>query len=334
LRVFSFDWATKKALRVYDSKTQKVKQISNSIEAFEKFLKGIRDPVAMLYEFGGGDTFKILAFRAGHTVLQVPGKKIRDYREEKGIQKSDSIDAQIIYDFFIENGGGSARISLKNISKKNMPSSFYLFQEADASIAEIKILFRNHEDLKMQMVREKNKKFAFELQFKIARVADSRIEKIKDQKDAAIAAKEKQLEDLKKILSEKIDQFPIWTGHYQHIKGIGSTIIAGLIGELGGRIFDSDESLKHYAGMVAKNDHHSFNRFVKATLFQFAEQVIKQRIPGWRSLYDSMKIFYSKKHPDWIKGKVNNHAKKFIETKFLIDFWQKWKEMDATAQMQ
>jgi len=346
MKILSFDWATKRSLTVYDPGSGKTKQISNSIVAFEKFLAALKDPAIMLFEFGGGDTFKILAFRAGHYVLQIPGKKIKDYRGSKGIEKSDQVDAKVIYDFFMENEGeaatrflrnskpvmrlpssktkerGSASSSVRNF-RPSLPSPFYLFQESNAQIAEIKILFRTHEDIKKSMVREKNKLFAFDLQFRIARISDDRIEKIRTQKKTSIAAKEKELETLKKILEKKLETFEIWT-HFKQIKGIGSTIMAGLIGELGGRQFEDDSSLKHYAGMVAKADHCDYNRYVKMILYQFAEQTIKKRIPGWRKLYDNMKIYYSKKHQDWKPGKIDNYAKKFIETKFLIEFWHKW----------
>jgi len=347
MQILSFDWATKKALTVYDPGSGKTKQISNSIAAFEKFLAALKDPAIMLFEFGGGDTFKILAFRAGHYVLQIPGKKIKDYRDSKGIEKSDQIDAKIIYDFFMENEGKAATGPVRNFMRSmRLPSSnnkgraarmamrnsgttlrppFYLFQESNAQIAEIKILFRTHEDLKKSMVREKNKLFAFDLQFRIARISDDRIEKIRTQKKTSIAAKEKELEILKKIFEKKLEGFEVWTDHYKQIRGIGSTIMAGLIGELGGRQFENDSSLKHYSGMITKADHCDYNRYVKAILFQIAEQVIKKRIPEWRDLYDNMKIYYSKKHQDWKPGKIDAYAKKFIETKFLIDFWHKWR---------
>jgi hypothetical protein len=83
MKILSFDWATRKALSVYNSQTGKVKQILNSIVAFEKFLAALKGPAIMLFEFGGGDTFKIMAYRAGHIILQVPGKKIKDYRDKK-----------------------------------------------------------------------------------------------------------------------------------------------------------------------------------------------------------------------------------------------------------
>ncbi len=342
MKVISFDWATKKALTYYDSKTDKVKSIPNQIEEFEKFLEKIKESATMLFEFGGGDTFKIMAFRAGHTVLQIPGKKIKDYRDSKGMEKSDEVDAKLIYDYFIENGGSasislskkivkvmpptddkkgsSANLSLSNRTKSQVPTPFSMFTESDASIAEIKILYREHENIKVSMVREKNKLFAFNLQFKIARVADDRIAKIKEQKEMSIKAKENELSSLKKILEKKVEKFPVWQ-YYKDIKGIGATTIAGLIGELGGRQFENGGSLKHYAGMIPRNDHYDYNRYVKNTLFHFAKCIIFARTPKWRELYDNMKIYYAEKHEDWRPGKIDAYAKKFIETKFLLEFF-------------
>ena len=370
VRVYSFDWATKKALTYYDSQTKKVKQIPNSIEEFEKFLEKLDGSATMLFEFGGGDTFKIMAFRGGHTVLQVPGKKIKDYRDTKGIEKSDEADAKLIYDFYIENDGrganvkprdsngtvpspsqnkigGGATMPMRNSigslpsstenkggsvkdfvrnSKTLLPSPFYPFQESDADISALKIVFRQHEDLKKSMVREKNKLFAFKRTFEIANVADKEIEKTIFQLEASIIGKEKAIVGIKKILEKKVKQFDIWNKYLKDMKAVGPVIGSGLIGELGGKHFDNDESLKHYAGMVAKKEFHDYNRYIKVVLYQFAEGVIKHRTAKWRELYDNMKVYYQKKHDDWSKGKVNNYAKKFIETKFLLEFWGKWKE--------
>lgn len=325
MRILSFDWATKKALAVYDSQINKVKEIPNQIEAFEEFLKKLDKKVIMLFEFGGADTLKIMSFRAGHTVLQVPGKKIKDYRDSKGEEKtSDARDAELIYEFYMDNGG-SVRERMRN-STRLLPSPFYPFTEVNADIAEVKILFREHEDLKKDMVREKLKRIAFERKFKIANVSGDRIKKMLSHKDDSIVAKEKGVEQIKKELKKKVEKFDIWNEHLKDIKGVGEVIASGLIGELGGRQFDGDNSLKHYAGMVAKTDFHNYNRYLKMILYQFAECIIRARTPKWRELYDNMKLFYAKKHSDWSKGKVNNYAKKFIETKFLVWFWEKWEE--------
>jgi len=172
------------------------------------------------------------------------------------------------------------------------------------------------------------KRFAFKRKFEIAQVAGDRIETMLLQKDIAIVAKEKEVEQIKGILEKKIKQFRVWDHYLKGVKGVGPVIAAGLIGELGGREFESDESLKHYAGMMPRNSSHNFNRYVKVVLFQFVEGIIKNRTPKWRDLYDSMKIFYWNKHDDWRLGKVDAYAKKFVETKFLLEFWDKWIEYE------
>jgi len=285
-------------------------------------------------------------------VLQVPGKRINDYRESWGKEKTDEGDAKLIYDYYSEAGatgrmiknsvgavprlkdnkGGSASRGVKNsmtIMYPAQPPSFTLFTEQNADIAEIKILFREHEDKKKDMVREKLKKIAFKRKFEIAQVADDRIKKMLFHKDISIVAKEKEVELIKKELEKKVKQFNVWNNYLEIVKGIGPVIAAGLIGELGGREFDGDESLKHYAGMLPRNDSTNYNRYVKATLFQFVESIIKARTLVWRDLYDSMKEFYSKKHGDWRPGKIDAYAKKFVETKFLLEFWKEWNKFEG-----
>jgi len=356
MQIYAFDWAEKKALTVYDAQTKKVKEVANTIEAFEKFLAKLKTPATLLFEQGGGDTFKIMAYRAGHVVGLVDPKKVKVYRDAQGIAKSDANDARAIYDYFINQGGGattalSERImpqmppakakkgggAGRTMSKRivcDLPAPFSIFTEADAEMAEIKILYREHEKIKVSMVREKNKLRAFALKFEIARVAGDAVGKIRKEAKIEIASKEKRLALLKKELAKKVEPFPVWT-HYKDVKGIGPTIVAGLIGELGAREF-SRGGLKHYSGMVKKytkkighyhsvnnpdGGHASKNNHIKAVLFQFADCIIKHRTPKWRPLYDSMKKYYAKKHKDWRPGKVDAHAKKFIETKFLEEFY-------------
>jgi len=370
MRILSFDWATKKALTVYDSQNDKTKEIPNSIPEFEKFLKTIKEKTIMLFEFGGGETFKLLAFRAGHTIIQIPGKKIRDYRVEHGIEKTDLKDAKTIYDFFINNNGGSIMASVRksticvssstqskkgasvghNVNDSNLrvPLPFYLFKEQNADIAKLKILFREYEDLKKEMVREKLKKIALERRFQIACVGSDQIKKITKEKDISISAKEKQVKELKKILKKKIEQFDIWNQYYKNMKGAGATIIAGFIAELGGRYFENDASLKHFCGMLTKytkkkghyhptknpdGGYSDIQRSIKQSLFQFTEQIILKRTPKWRELYDNIKIYYAEKHPDWTKKKIDNYAKKFVQTRLIIDFWQRWKETDISVRL-
>ena len=339
MNIYAIDWATKKDFTVYDGK--KVKHIANIEIAQDKFLDGIREGAiqgltngsiaamplpTLLLEEGGADTFKLKAFRIGFRVLTVPGKKIKDYRESLGEEKSDEKDAELIYKFY-EKEGGSAKKRLTKSSNKSLPPSFRLFQELDADIAEVKILFREHEDLKQNMVREKNKLFAFGKKYQLANVASNQGKKIMSSKKASIKEKEKQLVLIKAILKDKVKRFPIWNKHLADIKGIGPVIAAGLIGEIGNKTFDTKESIKHYAGIIPRSESTNFNRYLKVILYQFLEGVIKHKTPKWREMYDSIKAYYQDKHEDWSKGKCNNFAKKFVESKFIIEYWKKQKDL-------
>jgi len=366
MKIYAIDWATKKDLTVFDGK--KVKSMANTIEEFDKFLDKIGgsaigistkssiwqmpSPI-LLFEEGGADMQKLKAYRADMTVLTIPGKKIRDYRESIGEEKTDEKDAELIYRFYEKGGGGArkemtrkgstpylpspflpenkqgggAKNRVTKSSKTPLPPSFRLFQELDADIAEVKILFREHEDLKQTMVREKNKLFAFENKYKLANVASNQGEKITLSKKASIKEKEKQLGIIKLILKDKVKKFPIWKEFLKDIKGVGPVIAAGLIGEIGNKTFNSKESIKHYAGIIPRAEGYNFNRKLKALLFQFLEGVIKHKTPKWREMYDSIKAFYADKHDDWSKGKCNNFAKKFVESKFIVEYWKKHKEL-------
>ena len=338
-KIYAIDWATKKNFTVYDGK--KAKSISNTAEEFDKFLdkiggsaisivtkslnKGQPSPI-LLFEEGGADAQKLKAYRAGMTVLTISGKKIHDYREFLNIEKSDKKDAELIYKFYVK-GGGSASIRVTKSSNGTQPSPFRLFHELDADIAEVKILFREHEDLKETMVREKNKLFAFSNKYKLANVASNQGKKIIASKEVSIKEAEKQLRIIKLILENKVKKFPIWKEYLKGIKGVGPVIAAGLIGEIGNKTFDSKEGVKHYAGIIPRAEGCDFNRKLKVTLFQFVEGVIKFKTPKWREMYDSIKVFYAEKHEDWSKGKCNNFAKKFVQSKFLIEYWKKQKEL-------
>ena len=112
-KIYAIDWATKKNFAVFDGK--KTKSIANTIKEFDKFLDKIGGSAAgrltkssinsmpspiLLFEEGGADMQKLKAFRAGYEVLTIPGKKIRDYRESIGEEKTDEKDAELIYRFY------------------------------------------------------------------------------------------------------------------------------------------------------------------------------------------------------------------------------------------
>ncbi|GAI08544.1 unnamed protein product, partial [marine sediment metagenome] len=94
--MYAIDWAVKKELRILNIKKDKLKTISSTIKEFKKFLAKIKKPTNFYFEEGGGDSFKLLARRDDHRVFTIPGKRTKEYREKKRLEKNDEVDAVII----------------------------------------------------------------------------------------------------------------------------------------------------------------------------------------------------------------------------------------------
>ncbi len=298
--MYSIDWATKKELRVYDIKKDKMKKVSPTISEFSKFLSKIKKPTSFYLEEGGGDSFKLLARRAGHKVFTIPGKKTKEYRDNLGMEKSEEVDAIII-----------GQIA------KNNPEQFYQFNEMDALTARISILFKERADTEETLVRQKNRLFALKNRLELINL-DGYKEKVIEKKEDIIKVLQEEFKLQTKLLGKELAKHPLWIEYLKNIKGVGPAVGAGLIARIKrASRFTNKYSLRHFAGMITKKGDQQFDHKLKKTLYFFTEGVIKQRVPVWRELYDNMKEFYKTRHSDWSKGKVNNYAKKFVQTKFL-----------------
>lgn len=307
--MYAIDWAVKKKLRVYDVQKDKLKSIPSTLEAFAKFLRG-KDKTRFNFEEGGGDTYKLQARRAGHEVFTIPGKQIKNYRDELGLAKSDDADALIIGRF-----------------AQHYPERFYQFQELDEITARIAILFKERLDTEQTLVRTKNRLFALKLRLELINL-DGHKEKVIKRKENVIKALEQEFNDQTRLLFREVKKHPL-NSYFKEIKGVGPVTAAGLIATIKrASRFDDRYSLRHYAGMVKKKGDQNFNHPLKRALYFFCTAIIKHRTPFWRELYDNMKIYYKEKHPDWRKGHVNNYAMKSVETKFLDSVYKKMKEIE------
>jgi len=312
--MYAIDWAVRKELRVYDVKKEKVKTISSTVPEFAKFLTSIKKPTNFYFEEGGGDSFKLLARRKGHEVHTILGKKTKEYRDNLGVEKSDEADAVII--------GQMA---------KSQPDEFYQFRELDEVTARISILFKERADTEENLVRQKNKLFALKNRLELINL-DGYKDKVIERKQDIIDALEKEFELQTKLLGKEVEKHPAWTNYLKDIKGVGAAVGAGLIARIKrASRFTDKYSLRHFAGMIQKKGNQQFDHKLKRTLYHFTEEIIKQRTPVWRELYDNIKEFYKGKHPDWSKGKVNNFAKKFVQTKFLDSVFEKMIEIEKDA---
>jgi len=309
--MYFIKWAIKKELKIFDLENGKSKNMTPSVGEFSKFLDKIKKGNMFYFEEGGGDSFKLLARRRGHQVFTLPGIKTKECREDLKIPKTDENDA----------------LAMK-ILIKECPEDFYEFKELDEITARISIIFKERADTEKIMVATKLRLFALKNRLELVNL-DGYEEEAIEKKEAIIQALEEDFELQTKLLQAEVRKHPVWNDYLKGIKGIGPVVAGGLItGIKRASRFTDKYALRQYAGMVTKKGNQKFNHQLKKALFYFSEEIIRQNTPIWRKLYDDMKIYYGDKHPDWKKGKINNYAKKFIQTKFLAELHEEMKMVE------
>jgi len=308
--MYAVDWATRKEYKFCNVQTGKIKTLPNQIETWQKWLKTLK-PSHFYLEEGGGDSFKLLAKKLGHRVFTIPGIWVKRQREAFGLEKDDKIDA----------------IVLSKVMKLQ-PELFREFIEDDILTAKVRLAYGSLENTERTMVQEKNRLIALEKRLELFSLDGFERELVERQQDV-VKSFQKKFEGDTKLLKQLVHQCPEWKEIFQPIKGCGERVASGLIGYIGRPDrFPDNYHLRSYSGMKKKKGDQNFCHPLKRTLYFFAGGVIRAKNEKWYPLYLDIKKYYSEKHPDWRKGKVDNHARKFIETKFLDEVYEKMKGLE------
>lgn len=305
---YAVDWATKKSeIPVCNCRTGKIKNLPNQIDQWEKWLKTLKSSNFYLEE-GGGDSFKLLARKLGHKVFTVPGIWVKRQREAFGLEKDDKVDTVVL-----------------SKVKKLQPNLFREFQEDDILTAKVYLAYKALEKTEKTMVQENLRLQALEKQLELLEL-DGFKKKLLNRGKNVVQSLEKRFEIDTKLLKTVVHQHPHWE-FFEGIKGVGERVAGGLIGSI--RRWDrfpNKYHLRSYAGMKKKKGDQNFKHPLKRALYFFAKGIIRIKNKFWYHLYREMKKYYAKKNPDWKKGQVNNWAMKFIETKFLDEYYRYCKD--------
>lgn len=332
MRVLAFDLATKKDIIVYDG--EKTEKIVNSVQQVMEFFKKLGDEkIIAVYEAGVGDSLKKIALKLGHAGFWTSGQNTKAFREASGIEKTDENDAKVIYDMFSIWQGKTAQRSRESTAwEPSSPAIFYPFTELDGTIASMRILYRKHELLKEDCVREQNRLAADRLQYQISSVAAKELKEIEACAEAAIKMKKKQMEMLKEQIGAILDELPIWKEKWEAIKYFGPAIVGGLIAEVGRSTATHKDQLRKFAGMIPKADYNkkrSSGGFKK--LLYLATGMMAMKASKYRPHYDAVKAKYQTQHPDWSKGKIEGYTRRVLMTELLIEFWRDMQKFGMLA---
>jgi len=309
--MYSVDWAIKKKFQIYNVEKDKLVSISPTQEAFDKFFNSLSQKSSFYIEEGGGDTFKLLALKKEHKVFTIPGKIVKDHREELGIPESDENSARVI-----------------GVLAKEQPQKFYEYQKLDITNLGIAVCYKEYCKIVEDSTRKKNQLHALENRLELL-ASKKEVKKIIFARKETIKALSKEVSSMNSQLLKLLKKSPLWINYLKDIKGVGPITAAGIIGSVRRfSRFPSKYSMRHFAGMITKKSNSSYNRHLKQALYNFVEGIIKGRTQPWRELYDKMKEYYKEKHLDWKPGKVDAYTKKFVQTKFLDVVWAKGVEIE------
>lgn len=260
-------------------------------------------------------------------VLRVHQNLVADYREEKGLEKTDEGDAILIYMYY-----------------KEYPKDFKVYNGQST----LQNLYVGFKTLQKTKVTYHNRFFS---------------DDAKMNKDIEKAFKSLSRNFIKEATKE-LQKYPIYTEFLVNIKGIGKNTAPGLISYIGDiNKFPTVSKLWAYAGLhlkdgkapkLRKGQNANWNgKFRSLLLGIVADSFIKQRTPKYRNIYDKEKEKLSKKeypvgylHKDFnFKKKKGGYCYKETDTKltklhidkrarrkmmqiFVRDLYNKWKEIE------
>ena len=223
--------------------------------------------------------FKLLLrlLKAGKAVSTIPGQEVAGLRKERGLDKSDEVDAQLIYE----------------LAPKAQPLSL---DSHEVKLKEIYYRFISYQ--KTRIVLE-NQLRAFrqtfggqaDLGFTIA--------------TEAIAAQEHSyLERLKKFIPRPPQPLA-------KIKGLGDRLWAGLLVVAHPKRFPTLGAYLRFCGLKQGN---RYNRHARMLYYLLAKEVVMQKDKEFYPLYQKMKADLGERNPEWKKGHLDKAARNRVAT--------------------
>lgn len=195
--------------------------------------------------------------RVGYTIQLIKGQDIKEYRESKGIAKSDEADARCIYEL------ASANPNL--LSKPITPTS-----------REVQIIDSYRRFYKLQKARVilENQSKAFYRYFGSSEDTGAM--------DIALNTLEAAEHSYLQRVENYIPQMP---ARLHRIKGMGERLWAGIMVTADPTNFPTLSRYLRFCGLVDRKQlEHKFNRHARALYYLLADGIVKARDPKFLSL--------------------------------------------------
>lgn len=323
--LIAIDWSHTKDLTTYDGKKVRVETLKQllsrinkdggeSISSLKSIIK-VQSPSVIL-EQGCPMSLIYNLTKIGIQVSLIDNKATEHYRQTNAIDKSDETDARIIYELS-NNGARLQKINVDNelIQLHDVYHQYCRYQKARVSLQNMKRAHQRQYGIDRSGVRESN--FTIKSRVNIHLTPDLL------PYDIAIDTLMAREKTLLKRLGQIAKDLPLFeaggeskeasqsnkTTQPPAIKGLGQRIWLGILITANPGNFKCLSSYLRYCGLTDDAiKSHRYNRHARMLYHMLAEQIMKQRDPIFRPIYDKCKTDIALKHPDYKKGHIHNAA--------------------------
>lgn len=240
--------------------------------------------------------------RVGSQVYLISNRATQDYRVAQGIEKTDENDAKIIWEL-ANNGTKLKQVSLNDrlVQMHSLYNQYCRYQKARVAMQNMKKGYLRHFGDGESKVKLKS----------MALVQPS-----SDAFDIVIDTLKKKegslLQKLIPLVAGGESKYQIQSKDLFHpptIKGLGDRIWAGIIVTANPADFKCLSAYLHFCGLTGDAiKSHKYNRHARMLYHMLADEIMKQKDPTFRPVYDKCKADIAERHPDYTKMHIHNAA--------------------------
>jgi len=150
-----------------------------------------------------------------------------------------------------------------------------------------------------------------------------------------------RLHEIEKWLYKKLDVWsedhPLRKNYLNKVKGIGAVLSSGIIAYLSQPILKAQHVSQIWSycglapkqvGMQRKGTKLNYDPFLKSfVVFRLGRSLLMFNKFA-KKLYDEFKEDAKRKHPDWTKLHLHNHARRKVVKLFIASVWEVWRRMN------
>lgn len=303
--IIAVDWSHTKGLATYDGRKSR-------IEDRRAFLKRIKvgestlgvqsmEPFQPTIVIEQGAPLSLIhdMLRAGAEVQYISNRATQDYRVEHGIDKTDEVDAKLIWELS-QNGAKPTKVTLTDsqLQMYSLYNKYKRYQKARVAVTLMKKAYERHFGDGESIISLSSASSTQPSPYDISIQALQEAEKDCMKQLEKIAGGESTFE----AESSAKPQPPA-------IKGLGFRIWIGLTITANPANFKCLSAYLRFCGLSQQViESHKYNRHMRMLYHMLAESVMKHKDPEFRPIYDKCKVDIAEKHPDYTKLHIHNAA--------------------------